>query len=386
MSLFNRHPQPSSPPTELGRHHILSSTSGLRISPLALGGGNIGQAWSQAWGAMSKPQAFTLLDAYFEAGGNFIDTANDYQNGESESWIGEWLAQNQIRDQVVIATKYTADCRLESAGPGKRGRTANSGGNHRRSLHTSVRDSLERLQTEYIDILYVHWWDYTTSIEEVVDSLHALVMQGRVMYLGISDAPAWVVSAANMYAREKGRTQFSIYSGRWNVLSRDFEREILPMVRSFGMALAPWGCLGSGRWQSRKGLEERQDPLRPLLGGQAEVDVRLCEVLERVAGEHGVESVTQIALAYVLTKARQFGIYNCFPIVGGRKVEQLHENIGALVIRLTEEQIQALEAVQEFDIGFPANFVGSDPNVTGEASGLTERPVIRLQSPDMQDI
>ncbi|KAK5656744.1 hypothetical protein OQA88_4292 [Cercophora sp. LCS_1] len=240
-------------------------------------------------------------------------------------------------------------------------------------MHTSVRDSLERLETEYIDILYVHWWDYTTSIEEVMDSLHMLVQQGKVMYLGISDAPAWVVSAANVYAREQGKTQFSVYSGRWNVLSRDFERDILPMVRHFGMAIAPWGVLGSGRWQSKKALEGRDEPLRPLLGGQREVDVKLCEVLERVAGEHGVESVTQVALAYVLTKARQFGVYSCFPVVGGRRVEQLAENIGALGIRLTEEQIEALEAVQEFDIGFPANFVGGDPNVTGEASEMTGR-------------
>jgi len=282
-----------------------------------------------------------------------------------------------IRDQVVLATKYTADCQLVAAGEGKKGRTANSGGNHRRSLHMSVRDSLRRLQTDYIDILYVHWWDYTTSIEEVMDSLHALVLHGKVLYLGISDAPAWVASAANMYAKAHGRTQFSVYSGRWNVLARDFERDILPMARSFGMALAPWGVLGAGRWQTAKEIEDRKkegDSLRPLLGSsQSPEEVEISEALSKVASEHGTDSIARIALAYVFKKAAQHGIYNVFPVVGGRRVEQLHSNIEGLDINLTDEQMDFLESLRPFDIGFPANFVGGDPNVTGVAQPLTGR-------------
>ncbi|KAK3359580.1 aryl-alcohol dehydrogenase AAD14 [Lasiosphaeria hispida] len=379
MSGFARHAQPDEPPTELGRLRILSSTAGLRVSPLALGGGNIGQAWNQAWGFMTKERAFELLDAYFEAGGNFIDTANDYQNGESETWIGEWIAQRDggVRDQVVLATKYTAEYQLHAAGAGKKGRTANAGGNHRRSLHMSVRDSLLKLQTDYIDILYMHWWDYTTSIEEVMDSLHALVLQGKVLYLGVSDTPAWVVSAANTYAKAHGKTQFSVYSGNWSVLKRDFEREILPMAKAFGMALTPWGVLGGGKLQSRKAVEAREkegDPLRAVLGSsQSAAEVDISAALAKVAADHGTESVTQIALAYVLKKAARFGVYNVFPVVGGRRVEQLRDNIAGLSILLTDEEVTYLESVKEFDIGFPTSFIGEDPNITGVLPPLAAR-------------
>ncbi|KAK0652394.1 aryl alcohol dehydrogenase [Cercophora newfieldiana] len=378
-SSFGRSFQPDAPPTELGRLRVLSSTSGLRVSPLALGGGNIGQAWSKAWGAMTKERAFELLDAYFDAGGNFIDTSNSYQNGESETWIGEWMSQRDsgIRDQLVLATKYTSDSQIVAVGPEKKGRTANAAGNHRRSLHMSVRDSLKRLQTDYIDILYVHWWDYTTSIEEVMDSLHALVLQGKVLYLGISDTPAWIASAANMYAKAHGRTQFSIYSGRWNVLDRDFERDILPMVRNFGMALAPWGVLGGGRWQTSKAIEERKkegESIRPVLGSsQTEEEIKVSEALSKVAAEHGTDSVARIALAYIFKKAAQHGVYNVFPVVGGRRVEQLHDNIEALGITLSAEQVDFLESLKPFDIGFPANFVGGDPNVSGISQPLIGR-------------
>lgn len=352
------------PPTELGRYRILSSTAGIRVSPLQLGGMSLGDAWTGTLGSMNKEAAFNMLDAYFNAGGNFIDTANIYQDEQSETWLGEWMAARGNRDQLVLATKYSLDYRFHAVGMGK---TPNSTGNHKRSLHMSVRDSLRKLQTEWIDILYVHFWDYTTSIEEVVDSLNILVQQGKVLYLGISDTPAWIVSAANTYARDNGKTPFSIYQGRWNVMLRDFEREIIPMARHFGMALAPWDVLGGGKFQTKKSIEERKsrgEGLRTLRHlGQSEEEERMSEALAKVAAEHGIESVTAIALAYVLAKTP-----NVFPIVGGRKVEHLHDNIRALTIRLTPEQIEYLESVQPFDIGFPHNFIGEDPRVTGKTS------------------
>ncbi|KAK0653598.1 putative aryl-alcohol dehydrogenase AAD14 [Lasiodiplodia hormozganensis] len=175
------------PPTELGRYRILSSTAGIRVSPLQLGAMSIGDAWSNVLGSTDKTQSFKLLDAFVEAGGNFIDTASNYQNEQSEEWIGEWMAERGNRDQLVIATKYTSNYRSYAVGKGK---APNSHGNHRRCLHMSVRDSLKKLRTDWIDILYLHFWDYTTSIEEVIDSLHMLVQQGKVLYLGISDTPA----------------------------------------------------------------------------------------------------------------------------------------------------------------------------------------------------
>lgn len=367
METFAPAPEPV---TELGRYRVLSSTAGIRVSPLQLGAMSIGSAWSSIMGTMDKEASFKLLDAFVNAGGNFIDTANNYQNEESETWLGEWMAARQNRDQLVVATKYTGEYQAHRQGKGK---TVNHSGNSKRSLHMSVHDSLRKLQTDYIDILYVHWWDYTTSIPEIMDSLHALVQSGKVLYLGISNTPAWIVSAANTYAQLQGRTQFSIYQGRWNVLTRDFEREIIPMARQFGMALAPWDSVGGGKFQSQKTLAERKEGLRPMMGDQqSEEQVRMSEALAKVAAEHGIESVTAIALAYVLSKTP-----NVFPVVGGRKVEYLHDNIQALSIRLSEEQIRYLESVKPLDVGYPHNMLGEEPGVTGQ-EGMALAPAGRI--------
>ncbi|KAJ5787777.1 hypothetical protein N7457_002767 [Penicillium paradoxum] len=331
---------------------------------------SIGDAWNSFMGSMNKEQSFALLDAFFAAGGNFIDTANNYQLEQSETWIGEWMESRGNRDQIVIATKFTTDYRGHALGKGK---TPNTCGNHKRSMTLSLRDSLRKLQTDFVDILYLHWWDYTTSIEEIMDSLHILVEQGKVMYLGISDSPAWVVSAANTYARAHGKTPFSIYQGRWNVMLRDFERDILPMARHFGMALAPWDVLGGGHFQTAKQLEARKEAgegLRKVMSSeQTEEERRMSEALAVVAAEHGIESVTAIALAYVLCKAP-----NVFPLVGGRKIEHLHDNIQALSIQLTQKQIEFLEAANGFDIGFPTNFIGVDPKTNGGKTSLLLGP------------
>jgi len=232
----------------------------------------------------------------------------------------------------------------------------------------SVRDSLAKLQTDFIDILYLHWWDHTTSIEEIMDSLHILVEQGKVMYLGISDSPAWVVSAANYYAKAHGKTPFSIYQGRWNIMLRDFEREIIPMARHFGMALAPWDVLGGGKFQTKAAIEERKkngEGLRSMMGGeQTEEEVKMSAALEEVANEHNV-SLTAVALAYVMSKT-----INVFPLVGGRKVEHLKDNIKALSIKLSDEQIKKLEGVKSFDPGFPNTFIGEDPKISGQPNFL----------------
>ncbi|KAJ9619273.1 putative aryl-alcohol dehydrogenase aad14 [Taxawa tesnikishii (nom. ined.)] len=362
--LFKPAPEP---PTELGRYRILSSTAGVRVSPLQLGAMSIGDAWSGFMGTMDKESSFKLLDAFVEAGGNFIDTANNYQDEQSEQWIGEWMQERGNRDRMVIATKFTTHYKSYALG---KGNAVNYCGNHKRSLHMSVRDSLKKLQTDWIDILYLHWWDHTTSIEEIMDSLHILVEQGKVMYLGISDTPAWIVSAANYYARAHGKTPFSIYQGRWSVMLRDMERDIVPMCRHFGMAIAPWDAIGGGKFQSKKALEERRkkgEGLRSMMGSgeQTEDEVKMSEALEKVASEHGIESVTAVALAYVMNKAP-----NVFPLVGGRKVEHLHDNIQALKIKLTDKQIEYLESVKPLDVGFPNNFIGPDPKITGQPTFL----------------
>lgn len=202
-----------------------------------------------------------------------------------------------------------------------------------------------------------------------MDSLHILVESGKVLYLGVSDTPAWIVSAANEYAKARGKTQFTIYQGRWNIMLRDFERDIIPMARHYGMALAPWDVLGGGKFQTKKAMEERKknnEGLRSIGGSgeQSEQEVKMSEALEKVANEIGDVSITAVALAYVMQKT-----INVFPIVGGRKVEHLKDNIKALSIHLTDKQIEELESVVPFDPGFPNTMVGFDPKVTGKIGG-----------------
>lgn len=363
MSLFKPAPEPK---TELGRYRILCPSAGVRVSPLCLGAMSIGSGWAEFMGSMDEESSFKLLDAFHEAGGNFIDTANVYQNEESEKIIGDWMKARNNRDLMFIATKYTTAYRNWELGPGK---TVNYSGNSKKSLRLSVRDSLAKLQTDYIDLMYVHWWDWTTSIKEVMDSLHILVEQGKVLYLGVSDTPAWIVASANTYALNNGKTPFSVYQGRWNIMLRDFEREIIPMAREFGMALCPWDVLGGGKFQTKKQIEERKKAGEILRGGssseQSEDERRMSEALEEVANELGTGSIQQVALAYILSKARYV-----IPMVGGRKVEHLEDNIKALSLKLTDKQVEKLESVKPFDIGFPLTMIRDDPKETGVSPPL----------------
>ncbi|KAH8823435.1 aryl-alcohol dehydrogenase AAD14, partial [Flagelloscypha sp. PMI_526] len=367
--------------TPLGRYRVLSPNAGLHVSPLCLGAGSIGDSsWKNFMGSMNKESSFKLLDAFSENGGNFIDTANHYQNETSETVIGEWMKERGNRDQMVIATKYTSCYKAYQGGDdsGIEKLTVYTGNNNK-SLHLSVNASLEKLQTTYIDILYVHWWDYATSIKEVMDSLHTLVQSRKVLYLGVSDTPAWVVSQANEYAKAYGRTPFSIYQGSWSVLQRlvplflstqpygfhvgiysDLEREILPMAQAHGMAIAPWNVLGGGKLRSsrdEKAREESGEGGRTAFGDwrKSENETKMTEVLEKIAAELGdnIES-PQVALAYVMHKTPYV-----FPIIGGRKVEHLKSNIRALELKLSDEQMKLIESVLPFDLGFPSNFVGN---------------------------
>ncbi|KAK0231794.1 Aldo/keto reductase [Armillaria nabsnona] len=356
MSLFQ---VASDPPTKLGIYRVLSSRAGVRVSPLVLGAMSVGDKW-EVFGmrSMNKESSFELLDAYFDMGGNFIDTANFYQDETSEEFLGEWAEKRGIRDQLIIATKYTSNW--------KRGNDAiaqkvNYVGNSTKSMHISVEASLKKLRTSYIDILYVHWWDYETSIPEVMDSLHNLVAAQKVLYLGISDTPAWVVSQANQYAIDHGKTPFVIYQGKWSIFERSFEREIIPMARSLGLALSPWAVVGQGRLrtdaeeQQRKETGENGRTMFSPNWERTEVEVKVCRALEKVAAEVGVGSnIRAVAIAYVMHKTP-----NVFPIIGGRKVEHLKSNIEALDISLSKEQVEYLDGAVPFDPGFPTTMIGN---------------------------
>ena len=282
-----------------------------------------------------------------------IDTSNNYQNEQSELWIGEWLASRpDLRDQLVIATKFTTNFRAKTPSSKDFNRSA-FGGNNTKSLRVSVDASLRKLQTSYIDILYVHWWDFTTSIPELMLSLNDMVRQGKVLYLGVSDTPAWVVSKANEYARGHGLHPFVVYQGRWSAANRDFEREILAMCAAEGMGLMPWGVLGGGKFKSEKQREASKDEGRQ--GEPSEKDIKVSAALEEVANSKGA-TITGVALAYVMHKAPYV-----FPIVGGRKIEHLKGNIDALGLELSEEDIARIEGAVEFDVGFPLNFLSRRP-------------------------
>lgn len=247
----------------------------------------------------------------------------------------------------MIATKYTTHFR--GIRPGEI--MANTTGNSTKSLHVSVNASLKKLQTDYIDILYVHWWDHSSTIAEVMQSLNQLVMAGKVLYLGISDAPAWIVSKANEYARAHGLRPFSIYQGRWSAAERDFERDIIPMAHDEGMALAPWGALGGGGFKTEEQRRIQQEQKEGRQAPASPEAIAVSRVLEKVAGRHGT-LITSVALAYVMAKAPYV-----FPIVGGRTTEQLKGNIEALSLVLTDEDIAEIEAAVPFNLGFPHNFL-----------------------------
>jgi len=309
-------------------------------------------------GDITKAEVFKILDTYYEQGGNFIDTANNYQDEESEKWIGEWLESNGKRDDFVIATKYSSPYKIGSE-PDRI--QVNFTGNSNKSLHVSVEASLKKLRTSYIDILYIHWWDYATPVEEVMRGLNQLVASGKVLYLGVSDTPAWIVSKANQFARDHGLAPFVVYQGKWSIATRDFERDIIPMCKVEGMGFAPWGVLGGGMFKTDeeiKKLQESGEKGRTPFGPNGFEKTRpIVKVLEKLAKEKNT-SVTGIALAYVYAK-----VPYVFPILGIRKVSQLTSNIHTLEnVYLTEEEVKELEAASPLDIGFPHDFIGTHPS------------------------
>ncbi|KAK9323504.1 NADP-dependent oxidoreductase domain-containing protein [Lipomyces orientalis] len=358
----------SKPKSALGFHRILSPTAGVRVSPLCLGAMNFGEAWESFMGVCNKETSFAMLDYFFDQGGNFIDTANVYQGEESEEWLGEWMSLRDNRDQLVIATKYTTFYPSGKAGETIR---SNFQGNHLKSMHLSLEASLKKLQTSYIDIFYVHWWDFTTSIPEVMKSLNRMIDAGKVLYLGISDTPAWVVSRANEYARSHGLTQFSVYQGRWSASVRDFERDILPMCEAEGMALAPWGSLGQGNFKTQ---EQRQSTEGRKGRPPTEKDIKVSEKLEEIAAKKGT-LITSVALAYVMHKAPYV-----FPIVGGRNLAHLKGNIEALSVELSDEEIDDIEAAYPFDIGFPMSMLFGLHDPTYYKTRMTSKDINLVKS------
>jgi len=316
----------------------------------------LGDKWAaHGMGAMDKPSAFKLLDAFFDAGGNIIDTANNYQDGSSEEFIGEWVEARGYRDQVVICTKYTNLWRVRDDSVKQKNMYM---GNNVKAMKLGVEGSLRKLRTTYIDLLYVHYWDLHTSVEEIMDGLHNLVVAGKVLYLGISDTPAWFVVKANEYAKSHGKTPFSVYQAPYSVIQRDIERDVMSMCRHEGIALTVFNVLAGGRIRTDAEEEQRRktgENGRTIMGPweRNEDEKKVSAALEIVANKIGAKHISAVAIAYTMHKAPYV-----FPIIGGRKVEHLMANIEALDISLTPEHIAEIDAALPFDQGFPNTLIG----------------------------
>jgi aryl-alcohol dehydrogenase-like predicted oxidoreductase len=318
--------------------YTLMGRSGLRVSELALGTMTFGEAWG--WGA-SQEESRRIFDAYVEAGGNFVDTASNYTNGESERFVGELVAP--IRDRIVLATKYTLSSRRKDP---------NSGGNHRKNLVQTLDESLRRLRTDYVDLLWLHMWDGMTPVEEVVRALDDLVSAGKVLYVGISDTPAWVVSQAVTLADLRGWSRFIGLQLPYSIADRDAERELLPMAAALDLTTTAWGVLEGGALTG-KYLVDDDDAAKRYSGAGERVNTLAREVLA-VVDELGA-TPAQVATAWVRHQP-----WRVVPIVGARTEAQLRENLAVLDIRLEEEHVERLSAASDFRRGFPRDFLESD--------------------------
>lgn len=311
--------------------------SGLRVSELFLGTMGFGEDWG--WGA-APDEARKMITAYAEAGGNVLDTANKYTEGSSERIIGDVLGAD--RDQFVVATKYTVS--MNDADP-------NAAGNHRKNLRQSVEQSLRRLRTDYIDLLWVHIWDPDTPAEETVRALDDLVRAGKVLYIGFSDVPAWVVAHADTLAELRGWTRFTGLQLSYSLVQRDIERELVPMAAAFGMSVAAWAPLArgvlSGKF-TRGGATTGSRINRDAVPGRT---LAIAAETDKVADELGVSSA-QVALAWIRAHHRWI-----HPIVGARTTEQLADSLAAAELELPPSAVARLDEISAFDLGFPQDFI-----------------------------
>jgi len=317
-------------------NYRLLGRSGLRVSELALGTMTFGEDWG--WGA-SKEESRKQFDAYAELGGNFIDTANRYTEGTSERFVGEFIASD--RDRFVVATKYTLFDRKGDP---------NYSGNHRKNMMRSVRESLKRLGTDHIDLLWVHMWDFTTHVDEVMRGLDDLVRQGTVHYVGISDTPAWVVSQANTLADLKGWSPFVALQLRYSLIDRAAERDLLPMARAFDLGVTPWSVLGAGVLSGKYNDGQQASGRAAAGGAKVERNLQIAGVAAGIGKEIGA-TPSQVAIAWAM---QQPGVV--IPILGARTSVQLEDNLGAVDVVLSPEHLSWLESASAFDIGFPHEF------------------------------
>lgn len=316
----------------------LFGKSGLRVSELCLGTMTFGTEWGTG---ADKEESKKIFDAFVEKGGNFIDTANRYTEGTSEKWLGEFIASQ--RDYFVLATKYTLyDNRKDP----------NASGNHRKNMRRSVEESLKRLQTDYIDLLWLHMWDFTTSVEEVMRSLDDLVSAGKVHYIGISDTPAWVVSQANTLATLRGWEAFVGLQIEYSLIQRTPERDLIPMAKHFGLAITPWSPLGAGMLTGK--YNDTIDKDGRLTENSRKINEKNRQIARKVTeiAQKLGHTPAQVALNWLRSQDEQI-----IPILGARKLSQIEDCLGCLHFELPNEMLQELNEISAIELGFPHDFL-----------------------------
>jgi aryl-alcohol dehydrogenase-like predicted oxidoreductase len=315
--------------------------SGVRVSELCLGTMSFGDVWG--FGAPEK-ECFRIMDAYAEAGGNFLDTANKYHEGQSEEIVGAYLGAD--RDRWVVATKYTLSMRADDP---------NAAGNSRKNLRQSLDASLRRLRTDHIDLFWVHAWDYCTPVEEIMRALDDAVTAGKVLYVGLSDSPAWVATEANTLAALRGWSPFVAVQVEYSLLARTAERELLPMARVHGLGVTAWAPMGAGILTGKYTRPGRPDSLRAdaNAGRLTERTVAIAHEVDRVAAEVGA-TPAQVATAWV--RQRGPGI---IPVTGVRTTGQMGDVLGGVGLTLGDQHVAALSEVSGIDYGFPYDLLGS---------------------------
>ena len=344
------------------RYRLLGK-SGLRVSEICLGTMSFGSNWG--FGA-DEGESHRVLDVFAEAGGNFLDTANKYHNGETEQIVGKWLWGR--RDRNVVATKYTLAMDHGDI---------NSAGNQRKNLVRSVEASLKRLQTDYIDLLWVHAYDDQTPFEETLRALDDLIRSGKVLYIGVSDTPAWVVSASNVLAEMRGWSAYAGLQIEYSLLQRTPERDLLPMAEHFGMSILAWAPLAAGVLTGKYTRDDvTKDSLRAAAnaarGRTSEKNLAIAALVDQIADELKVTS-TQVAVAWVMAQGYRF-----IPIVGARTVAQIQDTLGAVNVTLDAHMRERLQSASAIEPGFPHDFLASqgvqDMVKTESRTRLLERP------------
>jgi aryl-alcohol dehydrogenase-like predicted oxidoreductase len=336
------------------RYKLLGK-SGLRISELCLGGMTFGEDWGSRLPGASKEEARKIFDLFVSKGGNFIDTANVYQNGTSEKYVGEFISSE--RERFVVATKYTMTTNPDDP---------NASGNHRKNIIQSVDASLKRLNTHYIDLLWVHMWDPMTPIEEVMRSLDDSIRSGKILYIGISDVPAWVVSNANAIADLRSWSSFIGLQIMYNLIERSAERELLPMARALDIGVTVWSPLGggvlSGKYNKQNTEEQKRFNVNNPMSASFvnERNISIATEVQAIAKEI-TKTPSQVALNWVRQQLKDKAVI--IPIIGARTEAQIKDNLGCLDFELTSDQLKRLDEKSKIQLGFPHDFMSEAARV-----------------------